>query len=77
MSALCDLISLVQARPRPYDVGVVVSVDGQRASVKVGARAINCTTVVEVSPGDKVRVQGLLIVSKQQNLAATIPVFRA
>ncbi len=76
MSALSDLRRLVQPRAPTYEIGTVTQVDATRVIVRIGSRAVNCTSLVPVLAGDSVRVQGLLIVSKQQNISNTVPVFR-
>ncbi len=76
MSAISDLRKLVQPKGQAYEIGEVVVVEATRVIVRVGSRAINCSTLVPVIAGDSVRVQGLLIVSKQQNIANSVPVFR-
>lgn len=78
MSALTDLRRLLGGgRTDRDDTGMVLEVvENGRVMVRTPRRVQACTTVVPVMVGDTVRVQGSLIVSRQQAPTKALPEFR-
>lgn len=78
MSALTDLRRLMGTDQRNTDMpGTVLELaENGRILVRTQRRTIACTTVIPVSVGDPVRVQGSLIVSRQVAPADSLPEYR-
>lgn len=57
--------------------GMVTDVSPQGVvQVLTGSKVLACQSLVDVKAGDRVRVQGLVILSKIDQIAKDIPVFR-
>ena len=78
MSVLTDLRRLLGADQRNADMlGMVLQMsENGRILVRTQRRTIACTTVIPVSVGDAVKVQGSLIVSRQVAPADSLPEYR-
>lgn len=78
MSALSDLRKILGTDRRDADTsGTVLSMEEHgRILVRTARRTIACTTVVPISVGDSVKVQGSLIVSRQVAPADSLPEYR-
>lgn len=78
MSALTDLRRLLGTDQRNTDMpGTVLELTANgRILVRTKQRTIACTTVIPVSVGDAVKVQGSLIVSRQVAPADSLPEYR-
>ena len=78
MSVLTDLRRLLGADQRNADMlGTVLQMsENGRFLVRTQRRTIACTTVIPVSVGDAVKVQGSLIVSRQVAPADSLPEYR-
>lgn len=76
MSTLKDMRRLL-APPRQDDTGSVVELlPGGRVMVRNAQRVVVCTSLVPLSVGDAVKVQGSLIVSRQVAPADSLPEYR-
>ena len=78
MSALSDLRRLLGTDQRNTDTpGTVLEMsENGRILVRTPRRTLSCTTVIPVSVGDAVKVQGSLIVSRQVAPADSLPEYR-
>lgn len=79
MSSLNDLRRLMgtdSRAPTTVTGTVLDAVVGGRVLVRTSRRTITCTTVIPVTNGDVVKVQGSLIVSRQVSPADSLPEFR-
>lgn len=76
MSDLYTLRKLV-SQPSATQTGVVTDVSPQGViTVLSGTRLLVCSASVPVSQGDKVRIQGQVILSKIDQVVRDLPVFR-
>ncbi len=77
MSALSELRKLIAGPSRQDLSGTVIELASNgRVLVRTERRVVTCTTVVPVTAGDAVRVQGSLIVSRQVAPSDTLPEYR-
>lgn len=75
MSGLVTLRKLL-ADPSPsVSSGEVISVSGSTAYVLSGSRVIPCSYSIPLTAGDKVRVQGLLVLSRIDKVKSDVPVY--
>lgn len=78
MSALTDLRRLMSPGAEADNTsGVVVGVEAVGSIlVRTRKRTLSCTTVVPLVVGDRVRLQGSLVVSKQTSQTESLPEYR-
>lgn len=65
----------ILAQPQKVEsIGTVIEVTGERAAlVRTAGRVVSCTSMISVSAGEEVRLQGTLIVGRRAAKAAMIP----
>ena len=78
MSALSDLKKILGPdTSRADSYGVVLETSpGGRVLVRSQQRTVSCTTVVPVTVGDTVRLQGSLVVARRLPAPDTLPEYR-
>lgn len=77
MNPLRDLRKILTPTAPTSIAGTVVGVqDTGRVSVRTSRSVVACTSLIPVSTGDRVNVQGTLIVSRQFTGAGGLPEYR-
>ena len=77
MTALRDLRTLIRGQKSDVFTGDVVSVgDSGTVVVSTGSNTVTCFSNRTLAVGDKVRVQGLVVLTKATPESSDTPVFR-
>ena len=77
MSNLATLRNLISPSNEPTFVGnVLVVEDNGVVSVLSGAKVVPCFSSIKLVAGDRVRVQGVVVVSKIANVDSDVQVYR-
>lgn len=77
MSEVSDFRALLAPKQNPVFTGTVTGLGlAGQVSVKSGPKVVSCFSTLALAVGDKVRVQGLIVVAKINQTSSATPLFR-